>query len=127
MEVLAPLGFESVAPEQRSLRDQVALFAETEVVVSNHGSAFTNVLFAPPGLRLVDAIDPRLHHCGHVFWSMCEAPGHEYWYFEAERFPPPVPRQDDVRIPLDRLVATLAAMGLDRPGGAGGTAVTRTG
>lgn len=122
MEVLVPLGFESVEPERLSLRDQVALFAEAEVVLSNHGSAFTNILFAPPGLRLVDAVDPQVHHCAHVFWSMCEALGHEYWYFEAERFPAPHRDRDDVRIPLDRLVATLAAMGLERSGGSGGPA-----
>jgi capsular polysaccharide biosynthesis protein len=48
--LLRDLGFEIHELEQYSLRDQVALFAEAEVVVSAHGAGLTNMLFSPPGL-----------------------------------------------------------------------------
>ena len=112
--LLEPFGFEAIVPEELSLRDQVALFAETEIVVSNHGSAFTGALFAPPGLVLVDAVDPQMEHCAHVFWSLCGALGHEYWFLRADRAPNPNARRDDVDIPLHRLAATLEAAGIAR-------------
>jgi len=79
--------------------------------VGPHGAGFTNMLFAPPGLKVVDLIDPnRLSHA-YVFWSMAEEIGHEYWYLVAD----PVPGttgEDDTSVPLDKLAATIERMGL---------------
>ena len=113
MDLLSPWGFEAIVPGELSLREQVVVFSGSDVVVSNHGSAFASALFAPPGLRLVDAVDPQTHHCAHVFWSLCGALGHEYWFLRADPVPAPDRAFDDVRIPLDRLAETLGAMGLD--------------
>lgn len=55
---LAPFGFELVRTESMSFQAQVALFASAETVVAAHGAALANVVFSPPGCRIVE-IDAR--------------------------------------------------------------------
>jgi capsular polysaccharide biosynthesis protein len=43
--VLAPLGFERIAPEQYSIEDQMAMFNGAEYIVGGTGASFTNLLF----------------------------------------------------------------------------------
>lgn len=103
-------GFETCRPEQLSLREQVALFAETEIVISGHGSAFTNMLFAPPGLVVVDMVEASMADLAYVFWTMCEALGHEYWFFSIDSVARPG-QPPDGRVPLEKLRATLDGIG----------------
>jgi Glycosyltransferase 61 len=105
-------GFETCLPETLTLGEQVKLFSQAEVVVSTHGSAFTNILFAPPGLTVVDMIQPSMIRWGSVFWAMAEELGHRYWYLAADSVPRPG-HQDDTYVPVDRLAATLSEIGLD--------------
>ena len=44
---LIPFGFIAIEPGMLSFAEQVQLFANAEVVIGLHGSAFTNVIFAP--------------------------------------------------------------------------------
>ena len=99
-------AFETCIPEDLSLREQVALFSEAAIVVSPHGAGFTNMLFAPPGLVVVDMIEPGMFDWTYVFWTMAEELGHEYWYLVAESVPRPG-RRHDALVPLDKLAATL--------------------
>lgn len=50
---LRPLGYELVYPETMSVRDQIALFAQASHIVGPSGAAFTNMIYAPPGARVV--------------------------------------------------------------------------
>ena len=111
--LLQNYGFETCTPETLSFRDQVALFAEAEIVVSTHGSALANILFAPPGLVLVDMVDTTMKSWGYVFWTMCEALGHHYWYFSTDS----VERagsQPDALVQVEKLEATLESIGVSR-------------
>ncbi len=56
---LARLGFQAVAPERLSIRQQAALFQGAEVVVGACGSGLFNAVFCRPGTRLV-AVEPVL-------------------------------------------------------------------
>lgn len=47
-------GFTIVRPEKLSVIEQVALMRDAEVVVGPSGAAFANVLFLPPGARVVE-------------------------------------------------------------------------
>lgn len=55
---IEPLGFELVHAETMSFPAQTALFAAAETVVATHGAALANVVFVPPGCRVVE-IDAR--------------------------------------------------------------------
>jgi Glycosyltransferase 61 len=51
---LAKRGFESIAAARFSFRDQVALFAEAEMVAGPHGAGFSNLLFAPEATKMLE-------------------------------------------------------------------------
>lgn len=47
-------GFELVSPASLSFRQQIDLFSQAKVIAGNHGSAFANMVFAPPGAQIID-------------------------------------------------------------------------
>ena len=49
----ASLGFETVAPETLSLSDQVRLFATARGIAGPPGAAYTNLVWAQPGVRVL--------------------------------------------------------------------------
>ncbi len=104
MGVLAPLGFEKVFCEELTLADQVRLFSGAETVVAPHGAGNTNMLYAPPGARLIEFQEPGLVHV--CYWSLCESLGHEYWYLMAEPAAESK-RGADMVAPIDQLRAVL--------------------
>ncbi len=53
---LLPLGFEVIRPGRLPFDDQVRLFANARVIVSPHGSALMNLIFAPAGCGVVDLL-----------------------------------------------------------------------
>jgi capsular polysaccharide biosynthesis protein len=103
--LLGQYGFETWLPENLpSLRDQVALFAEAEAVVSAHGAGLTNMLFAPSGTTIVEMFEPE--YTNHCYWNLSNSLGHKYWFLWGEsvnngRL------NNDVKVPLDRLARTL--------------------
>jgi capsular polysaccharide biosynthesis protein len=54
IEFLTARGFEVVAMTGRSVAEQAALFASASMIVSLHGSALTNLIFATPGCQVVE-------------------------------------------------------------------------
>jgi len=47
-------GFEIIDPGRHSFAEQVKLFGEAAVVAGPHGAALTNLLFCPPGTRVLE-------------------------------------------------------------------------
>lgn len=104
-------GFETVLTEDLTFQEQIARFAQADVLVSTHGAGLTNMLFAASGLRVVELIEPGMADVAYIYWAMADALGHEYWYFRNDS----VPRrgyQPDALASLEKLEATLAAMGM---------------
>jgi capsular polysaccharide biosynthesis protein len=113
--LLRDYGFEIHELERYSLCDQVALFAEAEVVVSGHGAGLTNMLFSPPGLVVVDIFEStRFNKC---FWSMSTALGHRYWYLVGDTVPSGTTYAGDIQVSLDGLreLVSAATTGSDDP------------
>ncbi len=104
VEILEQHGFETCYAEQLAFRDQVALFAQAQVVVGCHGAGFTNVLFSKPGARVLDVQDPNYRN--FAFWNMCEAVGHRYWYFLGDELRVQGAHHE-FRCPPDKLHLTL--------------------
>lgn len=47
-DILVPYGFSIIAPEDYTIEQQMAIFNNAEIIVSNSGAALTNLLFVSP-------------------------------------------------------------------------------
>jgi capsular polysaccharide biosynthesis protein len=65
---LEVLGFRVINTEFMSLRDQISLFSNVEVVISLSGAALTNLMFCKSKTQ-VFFIPPDLSLFSYVFWS----------------------------------------------------------
>jgi capsular polysaccharide biosynthesis protein len=54
IELLESLGFETLRLDGRTVREQAALFSGAEVIVSAHGAALANLVFARPGTVVIE-------------------------------------------------------------------------
>ncbi|CAI2934668.1 glycosyltransferase family 61 protein [Aminobacter niigataensis] len=68
-------GFEIIGPASLSFREQINLFASTRIIAGNHGSAFANMVFTPPGAQIIDLMPE--HWVG--YWGDSGTP--ERWLF----------------------------------------------
>ncbi|HEY8614496.1 MAG TPA: glycosyltransferase family 61 protein, partial [Roseomonas sp.] len=61
LEILAARGFESLALEDFTLPEQVALFREAECIAGVYGGGLFNTIFCEPGTRLLSLTSPDYH------------------------------------------------------------------
>jgi len=102
---LAGRDFEIHHPERYEFRDQVALFAEAEVVVGAHGAGHTNMFFAPRGLIMIDIVEAS--GANKCFWNMSSALGHDYWYICGDMVKNPTSYAEDLRVSVAKLATVL--------------------
>lgn len=63
LQISARYGFETIAPDAHSVREQARIFGEAESVIGVKGAALANIIFSPPSCRVMvlspgDFIDP---------------------------------------------------------------------
>lgn len=100
--LLRKYSFETVTCEEMTFREQVALFAQAEMVVASHGAGLTNLLWAATGGRVLEIFEPGYAWNAFVYWTLCDALGLGYWCFESVN----VPREGfhpDTFIPIETL------------------------
>lgn len=69
-------GFETVYPEEMTLREQVLCFSQAAVILAQHGAALVNMLHAQPGCKIIEMHGPevtRVH-----YYSMSKVLQHHY-------------------------------------------------
>jgi Glycosyltransferase 61/Tetratricopeptide repeat len=79
--MLLGLGFEVVRPEAMNMREQVALFSRASVIAGAALSSMTNIVFAPPGTRVVVFVNKRFASVARAalpFEALARACGHQY-------------------------------------------------
>ncbi len=89
MDVLMPalndLGFEPVRPEEFTFAEQIALFAQAEIVCGVLGAALTNVIFrrdAPVKILEIQAANER----DLFFYSLAETCGYSHSHLIGSRY-----------------------------------------
>lgn len=83
MALLEQRGFVRVEPGGMSPQEQIDLFAGAEVVVAPHGAALTNLLFVPPGARVLEMFDPS--YVNQCYWAITQSiPDTRYRYLVAD-------------------------------------------
>ena len=74
--LLARHDIEPVRLEDLTFREQVALMQDTELVVAPHGAGMTNMMFCPPGAKILEIADPSFPNPN--FYAVAAAMGHSY-------------------------------------------------
>jgi capsular polysaccharide biosynthesis protein len=72
-------GFEMIAPEKLTIKQQVQLFSESLILAGEYGSALHNSIFAPRQATVM-ALRGTEGHPGFLQSGLCEALGQTYGY-----------------------------------------------
>jgi Glycosyltransferase 61 len=102
---LSEYDFELVDFSEMSLDQQIAMMQSTAVLVGLHGAGLTNMLFASPGLHVVEITDPDFPNAD--YYMLASALGHAYWHLEGIACGASAPGYHDVSAPLDELRRAL--------------------
>jgi capsular polysaccharide biosynthesis protein len=76
VEALSPLGFRWVVLDGMALRDQVALFSRARCVVAPHGAGLANLVFSPPGTRVVEILSTNIASMNEIRWLAAQLAQH---------------------------------------------------
>lgn len=103
-------GFVRIDPGAHSVQEQIDLFHGAEVVLAPHGAGLTNIVFAAPGLRVLEMFAGDYVHLG--LWNISHSlPGCQYRYLVADPVAGPGSRMGgvltDIDIPVERVLAQL--------------------
>ena len=108
---LTEQGFEIVRLETMSLREQITLFSEANVIVGMHGAGFSNVVFCAPGAKLIEIMPVGYRMPGYVI--LASQLGHEYYgyteYNETNRRLATADQFSDTEIDIRRWSRFLAS------------------
>lgn len=82
MRLLEERGFVHLDPLSLSVRDQIDQYHAAEVIVAPHGAALTNLVFARPGVKVLEIFPAS--YVNQAFWAITQGiPGAQYAYFVA--------------------------------------------
>ena len=73
--ILEARGFQIVVMEGMPVKHQTELFARSDVLVSPHGGALTNMLFSRPGIKVVELFS---RHVYPFYYGLAQCCGHKY-------------------------------------------------
>lgn len=80
--MLEAQGFVRIDPGTMSVRDQIDHFAAADVIVGLHGAALTNLVFAKPGVRVLEMFPET--YVKPCFWAIVDnIPDSRYHYLVA--------------------------------------------
>jgi hypothetical protein len=79
-QVFRTRGFEIVVPESLSVQQQIELFSRAKVIAGPTGAAIANLVFAPPGCRILVLAAFNRHWPFHYWLNMAHAAGHHLQY-----------------------------------------------
>jgi capsular polysaccharide biosynthesis protein len=81
--ILLKYGIEVIHCEDLTFKEQVELFSETKLLISNHGAGLSNMLFLERNSRVIEIRlhDDSLNNC---YFSLASALDIDYYYFESE-------------------------------------------
>ena len=86
LPLLREAGFTVMAMEGKSVAEQAALLARTDVVMSPHGGALTNMVFCKPGSTVIELFSRHVFpyyyglsaNCGHHYHAILENAEEDY-------------------------------------------------
>lgn len=86
LPILEKFGYTIQAMEGLSVAEQAGLFSKAKTLISPHGGALTNMVFAPSGCKVVELFGRHVYPyyyglasvCGHEYHTILENAEHDY-------------------------------------------------
>ena len=78
LDSLASLGVQAVEPQDLPFSEQVALFANADVIIGTHGAGLANVVFCRPGSQVVELIPNEYRN--KCYWALASNVALRYAY-----------------------------------------------
>lgn len=73
--VLEKGGFQAIDPGRLGVRETASALSRAECIVAPHGAALTNMVFSPPGCRVVEIFNPAFTNpCYRMLAARCSHP-----------------------------------------------------
>ncbi len=80
LALLTARGFQPLDPGAMTVAEQISAFAAAPVIVSPHGAALTNIIFASPGAAVIEFL-PGAEVLPDCYWTLAySVPGVDYRY-----------------------------------------------
>ena len=83
-KLLSTQGFQTVFLEQMSVLEQIAVFANAEVIIAPHGSGLTNLVFCSPDTRVVELFSPN--YLRTDYWMISRHLKLQHYYLVGDNF-----------------------------------------
>lgn len=98
-------GFKVVYPENYTVKEQIKIFSNAEIVIAPHGAALTNIMFMKKNSKIME-IRIFSDSVRNSFFTLCSEFGHRYYYFLADANSEDL--VEDLEINLDKFIAEYA-------------------
>lgn len=76
--LLRDYGFQTITLSDKSLKEQVQLFHQSEVIVASHGAGLSNLAFCRSGTTVIELFAPN--YVNVCYWSISNLLKLNYWY-----------------------------------------------
>jgi hypothetical protein len=83
-DLLKTNDFEMIDPGKLTFSEQVKLAAEARVIISAHGAALSNLLFASRGITVIELFSPDYFRTD-CFYTLSSLLALNYWYLAGEK------------------------------------------
>lgn len=101
-------GFVIVSPETQSVEEQIRLFSDAQIIAGQAGAGLANMVFAPPGCRVLtySAFTP---HANWNYWAtIANALGHRLHYLYGEQVGTSIyPQHPDCLVDVSKIDAAI--------------------
>ena len=109
---LAAIGFDIIDCARLTVDRQLALFAESRLVVAIHGAALANIIACPKKATIIELADPIVHP-NPLYYELASELSLSYACLQTERVDNGQRANDwDYRVDPDQLIHKLTGLGL---------------
>lgn len=113
LQMLESFGFEKIIPQNYSIKEQIQLFSQADIIVSQVGAGLANMLFLHENSAVIEIVGTKRRNPHFV--NLASALNLRYAYVTNEGLPEEKERDDwnqDIVAPVDRVKKALEELGL---------------
>jgi capsular polysaccharide biosynthesis protein len=113
IKMLGDFGFKEIVAENYSIREQVEIFSQAEIIVAPIGAGLANMMFLPTGATVLEIVGSKRRN--PHFKNLASALNLKYGYITNQGLPDEKDRDEwdkNFNAPLNRVKQALIELGL---------------